>query len=98
MKYLIIGNGVSSIGAIEGIRKLDQESEILVISEEEFPTYGRPLISYYLAGKIGDDRVWLRKKDFYSKNKVTLKLQQKVTALKLAEKRVVLQGGEEERI
>jgi len=97
MKYLIIGNGVSSIGAIEGIRKLDQESEILVISEEEFPTYGRPLISYYLAGKIGDDRVWLRKKDFYSKNKVTLKLQQKVTALKLAEKRVVLQGGEEER-
>ena len=31
MKYVIIGNGIASIGAIEGIRKVDTENEILVI-------------------------------------------------------------------
>ena len=31
MTYVIIGNGVASIGAIEGIRRHDQKGKIVVI-------------------------------------------------------------------
>ena len=71
MKYVIIGNGIASIGAIEGIRKVDTDNEILVIGAEDSPAYGRPLISYLLAGKITPDRLALRPAEFYEKSKVS---------------------------
>ncbi|MDQ7031316.1 MAG: FAD-dependent oxidoreductase [Desulfonauticus sp.] len=95
MKYVIIGNGVSSIGAIEGIRKIDKQSEILVISEEGFLTYGRPLISYFLAGKVGDERLALRSSDFYSKNNVQTMLGSKVIEILPEEKKIVVKDKQE---
>ncbi|QGY42061.1 NAD(P)/FAD-dependent oxidoreductase [Pseudodesulfovibrio cashew] len=81
MKYVIIGNGVASIGAIEGIRKVDRENEILVIGAENTPAYGRPLISYLLAGKIKPDRLALRPAEFYESSKVDLMLGTSVEAI-----------------
>ncbi|MDO9082615.1 MAG: NAD(P)/FAD-dependent oxidoreductase, partial [Humidesulfovibrio sp.] len=59
MTYVIIGNGVASIGAIEGIRRHDQKGKIIVIGAEDAAAYGRPLISYLLAGKIGVNQLAL---------------------------------------
>ena len=50
-EYVIIGNGTAAIGCIEGIRSIDTESAVTVISAEEHHVYSRPLISYYLEGK-----------------------------------------------
>ena len=47
-QYIIIGNGVAAASCIEGIRSLDKDSRITVVSEENYPVYCRPLISYYL--------------------------------------------------
>ena len=94
MKYVIIGNGIASIGAIEGIRKVDTENEILVIGAEESPAYGRPLISYLLAGKIGPERLALRPQEFYEKSKVSLKLGTRVIAIDTDKKVVATDKGE----
>ncbi len=94
MTYVIVGNGVASVGAIEGIRKLDKEGRIIVVSEENTPTYGRPLISYFLAGKIGLDRMSLRPDDYYEKNNIELKLGSRVTALDPGKKTITLASGE----
>lgn len=94
MKYVIIGNGIASIGAIEGIRKVDTENEILVIGAEDSPAYGRPLISYLLAGKIGPDRLALRPQEFYEKSNVSLKLGVKVTGIDTQSKSVTTDSGE----
>ncbi|GFM35409.1 NAD(P)/FAD-dependent oxidoreductase [Desulfovibrio psychrotolerans] len=93
MTYVIVGNGVASVGAIEGIRKVDKEGRILVVSEEQTPTYGRPLISYFLAGKIGLDRMSLRPDDFYDRNNVELKLGARVTGLNPDGKTITLADG-----
>ena len=45
VKYVIIGNATAAIGTVEGIRSVDQEGEIVLISSEPHFTYGRPLIS-----------------------------------------------------
>ena len=49
--YVIIGNGIAAAGCIEGIRSIDKETPITVVSEEKHAVYGRPLISYMLLGK-----------------------------------------------
>lgn len=94
MKYVIIGNGIASIGAIEGIRQVDTESTILVIGAENAPAYGRPLISYLLAGKIKADRMALRPSQFYKQNNVELKLGTTVTSLDTTKKIITTESGE----
>ena len=71
-KFVIIGNGVAAAGCIEGIRSVDKDSEVTVISAEKHPVYSRPLISYYLEGKTDTERMLYRSKDFYEKNKAEL--------------------------
>ena len=63
-EYIIIGNGVAAVGCIEGVRSVDKISPITVISEEQCPVYGRPLISYYLEGKPTLEKMNYRKPDF----------------------------------
>ncbi|MGL1862336.1 MAG: FAD-dependent oxidoreductase [Pseudodesulfovibrio sp.] len=94
MKYVLIGNGIATIGAIEGIRKIDTENEILVIGAENTPAYGRPLISYLLAGKIGPERLALRPQEFYEKSNVSLKLGTMVTGIDTKAKTVTTDKGE----
>lgn len=68
MRYVIIGNSAAAIGCVEGIRQVDQEGPITIISREKYHTYSRPLISYLLAGKTDGERMKYRADDFYEKN------------------------------
>ncbi len=63
--YVIVGNGIAAAGCIEGIRSLDRESPITVVSEEKRDVYCRPLISYYLEGKTDLTRMRYRSESFY---------------------------------
>ena len=67
-KYVIIGNSVAAVGCIEGIRTIDKDGEITVISEENHPAYSRPLISYLLEGKTDSERMKYRQDGFYEEN------------------------------
>lgn len=67
-EYVIIGNGIAATGCIEGIRSVDKEGKITVISGEDHPVYARPLISYLLESKTDPVRMNYRSPDFYEKN------------------------------
>lgn len=71
MKYVIIGNSTAAIAAVEGIRQVDRQGEITIISKEEHHTYSRPLISYYIGGKIDGQRMKYRPDNFYADNNVS---------------------------
>ena len=94
MDYVIVGNGVSAIGAIEGIRLHDKHGKILIVSDEDVPTYGRPLISYYLSDKIKFDTLPFRPEEFYTKNNVEMKLGSKVESIRIEAKELELDSGE----
>lgn len=64
-QYVIIGNGVAAVGCIEGIRSVDGDSKITVISEENHAVYCRPLISYYLENKTDLDKMNYRGVNYY---------------------------------
>ena len=92
-QYVIIGNGVAAAGCIEGIRSVDQKSEIAVISEEDHPVYCRPLISYYLEGKTSLEKMNYRSEDFYEKNGCIVYYGRKAERLNTEEKSVILDDG-----
>ena len=60
MKYVIIGNSAAAIGCVEGIRQMDKEGAITIISSEPYHTYSRPLISYLLYGKTDEQKMKYR--------------------------------------
>ncbi|MCD8294393.1 MAG: FAD-dependent oxidoreductase [Clostridia bacterium] len=93
MKYVIIGNGTAAIACIEGIRSVDTEGDITLISTESRHCYGRPLISYYLLGRIDEARLDYRPRDFYIKNNVDAMLGVTATAIDPEGKTVSLEDG-----
>jgi NAD(P)H-nitrite reductase large subunit len=93
MKYVIIGNSTAGIGAVEGIRKIDKQNEITVITSEPHHTYSRPLISYLLLGKVTKEGIKYRGGSFYTDNNCTLLANSTVTKIDAAKKDVILQDG-----
>lgn len=95
-KYVVIGNGAAAVNAVEGIRERDKQGRIVVISEENYEAYGRPLISYWLAGKVTEDKMAYRPKGFYDKLGVELRLGVEAVAVDTALKTVTLGDGSAE--
>jgi len=93
MKYIIIGNSAAGIGAVEGIRQIDKQGEITIITDEPHHTYSRPLISYLLLGKTDEQRMKYRDNDFYTKNNVRM-IHASAKEIDAKSKQVVLSSGE----
>lgn len=91
LNYVIIGNSAAAIGCVSGIRTIDKESQITLISDEPHFTYSRPLISYWLKGKVDDEKMYYRNSDFYEKNNCNAILGKKVITIDSAAKLVVLE-------
>ena len=93
MQYVIIGNSTAATFAIEGIRAVDKAGSITVISDETRPAYGRPLISYYLYGRIKLENTAYRPASFYTDNGVTLKYGVRAEKIDPKKKTVALSDG-----
>ena len=93
-QYVIIGTGTAAAGCIEGIRSVDTESGITVISAENHPVYCRPLISYYLEKKTDLKRMLYRAESFYDDNNVKVLYGSSVTEIDAAAKKVKLDNGD----
>jgi NAD(P)H-nitrite reductase large subunit len=94
MNYVIIGNSVAAVGAIRGIREVDDRGNITVLSRERHVAYGRPLISYLLGGLITEKRMAYLPEDFYEKNRVNLLLDAEVVGVDSTKKQVKLAAGD----
>lgn len=93
MQYVIIGNSTAATFAIEGIRAVDKAGSITVISDETRPAYGRPLISYYLYGRIKLENTDYRSASFYTDNGVALKYGVRAEKIDPKKKTVAVSDG-----
>jgi NADPH-dependent 2,4-dienoyl-CoA reductase/sulfur reductase-like enzyme len=57
-KYLIIGGGLAGDGATQGIRELDPDGSIGLISMEPDPPYMRPNLSKGLWKGLPEEKIW----------------------------------------
>ena len=93
MKYVIIGNSAAGIGCAEGIRQIDKEGTISIVSEENHHSYSRPLISYYVQGKVNSEKMKYRWDSFYADNAVSLLKGLRALEVNAREKTVSLSDG-----
>ena len=93
-KYVIIGGGIAGVSCIEGIRSVDPDGEITLISAEPVSNYGRPLISYYLQGKTDIPRMSWRGEDFYARMGVRVLHAMEAERVDPEARRVILSTGE----
>jgi NADPH-dependent 2,4-dienoyl-CoA reductase/sulfur reductase-like enzyme len=89
-KYLIIGGGLAGDGATKGIRELDSEGKIGLISMEPDPPYMRPNLSKGLWKGRPVEKIWRK-----TEERAELHLNRKVVELDPANKRVRDDQGEE---
>ncbi len=89
--FVIIGNSAAGISAAEAIRDKDKNSNVTVISDEDYNAYCRCLISYFLAGDIPEEKLVYRPESFYKENNLNLILNKKVVRVEPKKNRIVLE-------
>ncbi|HHW31196.1 MAG TPA: NAD(P)/FAD-dependent oxidoreductase [Clostridiaceae bacterium] len=94
MKYVIIGNSIAAVGAVEAIRKNDKHGEIVIAGNENHHVYSRPLISYLLMGKTDEEKMKYRNDNFYKDNNCELKLNKTAVKIDIQQKQVVFDDGD----
>ena len=95
MKYVIIGNSYAGLSCADAIRRFDKSGDVVIISDENYRAYARPLISYYLEGKTTDETIWYKEDDYYEKNNFKVMLGKKAVSVDTVSKKVVLEDGTE---
>jgi NAD(P)H-nitrite reductase large subunit len=81
VRYLIIGNSAGGIGAAEAIREVERDGSILIISDEPYPAYSRPMIAEHLARGRPPKEMLYRPVDFYRRLDIQTLLGRRVTRL-----------------
>lgn len=90
-KYVIIGGGMTGDSAVKGIREIDKDGSIGIISREKHPPYSRPPLTKDLWKGGSIDKIW-RGTD---KLNAQLHLNTNIKSLSVKDKKLVNENGEE---
>ncbi len=60
MRLVLIGTGVAGMSAIEAIRSIDGEDEIVMVGDDPHGYYSRPGLAYYLTGELHEKALYPR--------------------------------------
>ena len=81
-RYLIIGGGMTADSAVRGIRSIEPEASICLVSNEGVPPYNRPPLSKGLWQGKSIEKIWRRTE----KQSVDIKLDTQIVRLEIANK------------
>ena len=92
-QHVIIGAGPAGINAIETLRAMDADSQIILVSDE--PAYARMVLPYFLGGKI-DERAVMTGDDAWFKDRgVSAHIGVRARSVNPGARRVMLSDGSE---
>lgn len=93
--YVIIGGGLAGQRAAQGIRKVDTEGTVALVTQEPHMPYERPPLSKgYLTGDEGLDAVYLKDDAWYDEHEITVMTGARATELDAEAHAVTLDDGE----
>jgi apoptosis-inducing factor 3 len=94
-RIVIVGGGAAGFAAAEMLRREQYQGGIVMLSQEDGSPVDRPNLSKdYLAGNAPEDWLPLRPDDFYSENKVDLRLGTEVASIDPRARHVALANGD----
>ncbi len=93
IEYVIIGNSAAGLAAAESIRELDRTGKVVVLTEEDCLNYSKPMITYFLAGIIGLDKIYFKDEKFYRDNDIDIRLNARVKSIDTDEMFLISDDG-----
>jgi 3-phenylpropionate/trans-cinnamate dioxygenase ferredoxin reductase component len=95
-RVVIVGGGGAGDAAAFALRKKGFDGEVLILSADHNRPYDRPYLSKeFLRGEVELPKVFLHGEDDYSKEKIELRLNQRVVGGSLSSRTLSLEGGED---
>jgi 3-phenylpropionate/trans-cinnamate dioxygenase ferredoxin reductase component len=95
-RVVIVGGGGAGDAAAFALRKRGFDGEVVILSADKNRPYDRPYLSKeFLRGEVELPKVFLHDEGEYSKQKIELRLDQRVVGGSLAGRTVALEGGGE---
>lgn len=95
MRYVIIGASAAGAQSAEGLRKLDRQADITIISAEKHLPYSRCLISRLVDGRLTEDNLYFKTKHFFEDYNLQGVLGTKIVRIDTKAKRVVSEDNRE---
>lgn len=92
MRYIIIGTGVAGISALEAIRGVDRNGEIILLGDDPHGYYSRPGLAYFLTGELHDKALFPKKREDYRRLNFNYK-KAHVSRVDKVNKTVILKDG-----
>lgn len=94
MRYVIVGSGPAGLSAIESIREVDRDNEVLLVTAEKYVGYSKPLITYLLGKMTEKSKMFYRTEEFLKENDVSILPETKITGLATEDKLLFAENGE----
>jgi len=93
MKFVILGNGIAGLTAAITIRELDQESEIIMVSEEATLSYNRPMLTKASLKGFDSSQFMIKSNAWYQEHQIKPLIHKQVIAIHPKQKEIVLNDG-----
>lgn len=91
--YLILGNGAAGISAAKAIRERDKTGSIVMVSNEPYPAYNRPMLTKSLVADLTPEQVAIEENSWYEENKIYQVLGRTIVSVDPVQKEVKLDDG-----
>lgn len=91
--YAILGNGAAGFNAAKAIRERDKTGGVYIISNEEYPSYNRPMLTKSLVAGLDADQIAIQDASWYEENNVVQILGRQVTSIDTEEKEIHTEDG-----
>ncbi|BBF42741.1 probable flavoprotein [Lachnospiraceae bacterium KM106-2] len=88
--YVILGNGAAGISAARAIRERDATGNILMITNEAYLAYNRPMLTKSLISEINLEQLVIHEESWYVENKIEQLLSSEVVGINTTEKMIIL--------
>ncbi len=91
--YAILGNGAAGFNAAKAIRERDKTGGVYIISNEEYPSYNRPMLTKSLVAGLDAEQIAIQDASWYEENNVVQILGRQVTSIDTEEKEILTEDG-----
>lgn len=91
--YVILGNGAAGLSAAKAIRERDKTGSVIMISNEPYPTYNRPMLTKSMVAELDAKEILVEPESWYQENNIHVLLEKEVTGIHTDKKEVVLSDG-----
>src|SRR6266704_5374304 len=93
-RAVVVGGGGTGDAAAFALRKRGFEGEVIIVSGDSDRPYDRPFLSKeFLRGEIERPKVFLHDEVDYAKERIELRLDERVTSGSLKERKLFVEGG-----